>query len=111
MREASDQKLSERRKYEQLKTKYRALLDKAKLKGVQDLPPDMEDSNGIFNIRSQPSQRQPLNASMSQTQMTIEQQLPNGSTPAFKKPSFFGGGGGSTFGGFRKKDDKIKTSL
>jgi hypothetical protein len=84
------------------------VLEKAKLKGVRDLP-EMEDSNGFLNIKSQPL-KSGTSSNLNQTQMTIEQNFSALNTPAFKKPSF-PSGLGSTFGGFRKKDDKIKTSV
>ena len=38
LRDASDHKITERKKYDELKSKFRVLLDKAKLKGVNDFP-------------------------------------------------------------------------
>jgi hypothetical protein len=83
----------ERGKYEILKSKYRVLCEKAKLKGLRENDiPDIEDSQGFTNInKNYHIPEDPV------VQQTLRR-------PVFNQT------GASTIGGFfiKKKDDKLK---
>ena len=93
MKENSEKTKSERNKYEMLKSKYRVLCDKAKLKGLKENDiPDIEDSQGFANINK--NYHIPEDPVVQQT---------------LRRPGY-NQTGATTIGGFgiKKKDDKIK---
>ncbi len=82
LKECNDKKNAERKKYDELKVKYRALTEKAKQKGVKDNDiPEMDDSNGFHTLKKSLSILEPS------AQFTL------------KKPLF----GQTTIGGFMSK--------
>lgn len=92
LKEAGDRKAGERKKYDELKLKYRTLSEKAKQKGIKDYEiPEMEESQSFATAVKSPSVPDLANL---QTTM--------------RKP-FFNPSGMTTFGGFaaKKKDDRI----
>jgi hypothetical protein len=93
LREATDKKNAERKKYEELKKTFRVVCDKARLKGCLDIPEMEESSQSSINI----PKTQPLHAK-------VDFQLPQ-QQASFKKPIF---NMGSSFGGIKKKDDRNK---
>lgn len=93
MKEMGEKRNAERRKYEELKVKYRAVCEKAKQSGLNNKEcPEMDDSsNGFMNlVKSQPTQPK--------AEPMLVQAL-------FKRPTF---SASSSIGGFKKKDDRAK---
>jgi hypothetical protein len=89
----------DRKKYEDLKLKYKNLTDKAKERGLRNCDiPDIEDSQGFLNL----TMKTPHLTEDPLIQTTLMQ-------TSFRKPGF-NQSGSSTIGGFglKKKDEKIK---
>ena len=99
LKENNDRRLSQRKNYEKLKDKYRAVLEKAKLKGVREY--ELQDSINFSNIgqKTQPTPSTKSSASlmMSEGDVQMKMELPKN---GFKKPGF---PSGSMIGGLKKK--------
>lgn len=55
LKETKDKKTADRKRYDELKVKYKALSEKAKIKGVNEIP-ELDDSQGFMTLfRSQSS--------------------------------------------------------